>query len=94
MLKLIILSLLGKKIVSSRVLFNSIKSYLIIYMMVLPALLSAHGSGLGSRSAIVAEMSSGTEMHKRAPGIRESLKADCEHWETIERKDETCKVSL
>lgn len=41
MLKLIILSLLGKKIVSSRVLYNSIKSYLIIYMLILPAFLHA-----------------------------------------------------
>ena len=40
MLKLIIFSLLGKNIVSSRVLFNSIKSYLIIYMMILPAFLN------------------------------------------------------
>ena len=41
MLKLIIFSLLGKKIVSTRVLFNSIKSYLIVYLLILPAFLSA-----------------------------------------------------
>jgi hypothetical protein len=44
MLKLIIFSLLGKKIVSTRVLFNSIKSYLIVYMLILPAFLHAMGS--------------------------------------------------
>ena len=43
MIKLIILSLLGKKIVSSRILFNSIKSYLIFYLLILPAFLSARG---------------------------------------------------
>ncbi len=41
MIKLIILSLLGKKVVSTRVLFNSIKSYLIFYMLVLPAFMHA-----------------------------------------------------
>ena len=94
MLKLIILSLLGKKIVSSRVLFNSIKSYLIIYMMVLPALLSAHGSGAGSRSAIKGELSPDPEIHIQAPGIWKSSTTDCDHWEAIDRKDETCKVSV
>ena len=53
MLKLIILSLLGKKVVSSRVLFNSIKSYLIVYMLVLPAFLHAAGSNAPASSAEV-----------------------------------------
>ena len=92
MLKLIILSLLGKKIVSSRVLFNSIKSYLIVYMMVLPALLSAHGSGSGSLSAIEGEMSRNVYMHNQAPGIQGSQSTDGEQWETIDRKDETCGI--
>ena len=60
MLKLIIFSLLGNNIVSSRVLFNSIKSYLIIYMMILPAFLNVgvlanHVAGQESNS-VRAEM--------------------------------------
>jgi hypothetical protein len=92
MLKLIIFSLLGKKIVSSRVLFNSIKSYLIIYMMVLPAFLSAHEPGNGSRATTVDEMMQRAEMPEQALGIPGSLQLDCEQWETIERKDFTCLV--
>lgn len=60
MLKLIIFSLLGKNIVSSRVLFNSIKSYLIIYMMILPAFLNV--GVLASHVAVQKSNSVRTEM--------------------------------
>ena len=41
MLKLILISIYGKKVLSTRALFNSIKSYLIFYMMLLPAFMNA-----------------------------------------------------
>lgn len=41
MIKLILISLLGSKVVSARVLFNSIKFYLIIYMLILPPIIKA-----------------------------------------------------
>lgn len=39
MLKIIVLSLIGSKLVSPRLLFNSLKAYLIVYMLVLPVFL-------------------------------------------------------
>lgn len=41
MLKLLLLALIGKKVLSPRLLFNTIKSYLILYMMILPVFLDA-----------------------------------------------------
>lgn len=53
MLKLIIFSIYGHNRLSSRVLFNSIKSYLIFYMMLLPAFMSARDFKGASQEIIV-----------------------------------------
>jgi len=41
MIKLIILSIIGKKLVSTTTYFNSIKGYLVFYMLLLPVFMSA-----------------------------------------------------
>lgn len=51
MLKLILLSIYGHKKLSTRVLFNSIKSYLVFYMMLLPAFMN--GRDLSSSKEMV-----------------------------------------